>query len=157
MTSPATQNRIVRCIDKVSQAASTVNGTGFSWWGFRHAQFILDLGALGAAATVDVKIQECDTIGGTYTDVTVGGVNAAFTQKLKTSTDDNKIFTADMALNGRKKFLRAVQTVAAAASVSGVTCILTEPDRTERVYQAQGASEAVAGPLTAAQIEFQLA
>lgn len=150
--SPAEQNRFVKAISKASYGAGATNGTGFSWWGFRHALAILDLGTLGASATVDVKFQESDALGSGYVDI----AGAAFTQKVK-ATDDDKVVTAEISLMGpRKKYLRAVATVGTAASVVGVHVLLSNPDRTERVYQAQTASEAIAGPLAASGIEFRL-
>lgn len=149
--SPAMKNRFVAAISKASQSAGTANGTGFSWAGWRHALVVLDLGTLGSSATVDVKLQESDTLGSGYTDIT----GAVFAQKVKASHDDVKTI-GELALGGRKKYLRAVSVVATASSVVGVHVILTNPDRSERVYAAQTASEAVAGPLTSAGIEFSV-
>lgn len=141
---PKTQCRPVRVFAKASTGTGANNGTGFKKTGFDYLLLTLDLGTLGTAATVDVKMQECATLGGTYVDV----AGAAFTQRVKAS-DDNAMAPAQMKLSGRKAFLRAVVTVGAAASVVGVNGVLMGPDRTEQVSIAQGASEAVACPTAA--------
>lgn len=141
---PKTHCRWVKAFPKASTGTGANNGTGFTKTGFDYALFALDLGTLGTAATVDVKIQESDTLGSGYTDVT----GAAFAQAVK-ATDDDKLWVAQMKLSARKKFLRVVVTVGAAASVVGVHCVLMEADRSEGVSIAQAGSEATAAPVAA--------
>lgn len=142
MRNPQTENRVVAAIAPASYGTGATNGTGFSRKGFDTALAVLKTGVLGTAATLDVKFQECDTVGGTYADIT----GAAFSQKVKAS-DDNLVYVGELDLRGRKKFLRAVSTVGAAASIFDVTVILGNPDRSEAVYAAQGGSEAKAAPV----------
>lgn len=139
--SPATFIRPVNAIPADAQAASTVNGTGFSRLGFDQADFVLSLGTLGTSATVDVKIQECDTLGGTYADV----AGAAFTQKTQAGTDmSGLIYHGSVDLRGRKQFLRAVCVVAAAASEVALVGLLYNAQRDDYVTQTQAGSEAKA-------------
>lgn len=139
---PATAVRSIRAFPKASTNTGANNGLGFLVKGWRSALVVLDLGTLGTSATVDVKIQESSVLGSGYTDVT----GAAFAQKVK-ATDDNVLAVAEINLTGRKKYLRAVVTVGAAASVVGVNVMLMNPDRTDRVWVAQEASAAVAAPV----------
>ena len=54
--------------------ASTANGSGVDLQGYEgSAAFVLSSEAMGASVTLAVKLQECDTSGGTYTDVSSGG------------------------------------------------------------------------------------
>jgi hypothetical protein len=137
--SPQTQFRLVNCLAPVSHAASSTNETGFSRIGFDQADFTLNLGVLGSSATVDVKVQESDTLGSGYTDIT----GAAFTQKTQAGTDmSGLIYHGSIDLRGRKKFLRTVTTVGAAASLMAISCVLSNPIKTEYVTEAQHSSEA---------------
>lgn len=70
-----------------------------------NAQLVLDCGAPAAAETLDVKLQHCDTSGGSYEDVGTGFVfdqvtnaGGAVTQALTISVD------------GLKKYVKVVQT-----------------------------------------------
>jgi len=139
MLTATTHLRPVNAIPADAQAASTVNGTGFSRIGFTSAAFILSLGTLGAAATVDVKVQESDVLGSGYADIT----GAVFTQKVK-ATDDGKIYGGHIDLRGRKKFLRVVGTVGTAASEYAVVCLLFNAERDTFISAAQAGSEALA-------------
>lgn len=143
---PKSHSRAVKAFAKASTGTGANNGTGFKKTGFDYALWILDLGVLGTAATVDVKIQHSDTLadGVTWVDIT----GAAFAQKVKAS-HDNVWAVAQTKLSGLKKYLRPVVTVGAAASVVGVHCVLLGPDRSEEVSIAQGGSEAVAAPTAA--------
>jgi len=141
---PKTHCRAVAAIAPASYGTGATNGTGFTKTGFDYAMIILKTGVLGASATLDVKVQESDTLGSGYTDVT----GAAFSQKVKAS-DDNLIYVAQMQLSKRKKFLRVVGTVGAAASIFDVSVVLLEGDRSDGVSIAQAASEAKASPVAA--------
>jgi len=57
----------------------------------------------GTSPTLDAKLQECDTSGGTYTDVP----NAAFTQVTGTASQQKLVLD----IGPRKKFLRVAYTV----------------------------------------------
>jgi hypothetical protein len=82
---------------------------------------VLDAGTF-TTGTLDVKVQESDTSGGTYTDI----AGAAFAQV--TSTTDDSIYVGTIKLEGsRKRFLRAVAVVATAACLASVTIHLARP------------------------------
>lgn len=139
---PATAVRYARAFPKASTSAGTANGPGIKVQGWRSALAVLDLGTLGASATVDVKLQESDALASGYTDITGG----AFAQKVKASHDD-AVASGEVNVTLHKSYLRAVVTVGAASSVVGVHVLLMNPDRTERVWAAQEASAAIATPV----------
>jgi len=139
MLTATTFIRPVNAIPADSQGVSTATGTGFSRLGFDSAVFILSLGVLGAAGTVDVKVQEGDTLGGSYADIT----GAVFTQKVK-ATDDGTIWAGHLDLRGRKKFLRVICTVGGAASEVAVVGGLFNAARETYISAAQAGSEAAA-------------
>lgn len=75
----------------------------------------LEAGQNGVGATVDVKIQECDTEGGTYTDWPDG----AFTQ----ITESNDNTTYEKAYTGNKAYIKVVAKVLVDACEFGVSVI----------------------------------
>jgi hypothetical protein len=71
--------------------------------GWDHATFVLLNGTVDT--TTDAKLQECDTSGGTYADIT----GAAITQL--SATDDDKIAAIEVDLTKlRKRYLKPVIT-----------------------------------------------
>lgn len=72
-------------------------------------------GTNGAGGTVDVKIQECDTLAGVYTDWPTG----SFTQV--TTVNDNA--TYEKAYTGSKRYIKAVAKVLVADCSFGVSVI----------------------------------
>jgi len=72
-------------------------------------------GTNGAGGTVDVKIQECDRLAGTYTDWATG----SFTQV--TTANDNA--TYEKAYTGTKRYIKVVSKVLVADCSFGVTII----------------------------------
>lgn len=76
---------------------------------------VLDVGAVsGTSPTLDVKLQESDTSGGTYSDIS----GATFTQV----TASNAQQTIQVA-NRTKRYVRAVATIAG-TSPSFASCVL---------------------------------
>jgi uncharacterized phiE125 gp8 family phage protein len=74
----------------------------------------------GSGGTVDAKIQECDTIAGTYTDWSAG----AFTQV----TEANDTVIQEIAYTGSKKYIRVVAKPLVAASEFGSSIMVWEPN-----------------------------
>jgi len=66
---------------------------------------VVNVGAVVTTGTLDVKLTECDTSGGVYTDI-VGG---AFTQYTKER--DDRVETARVISTKRKKFMKVVAVV----------------------------------------------
>jgi hypothetical protein len=93
--------------------AGTTNGTGQDVSNLEgHAIAILDVTAeSGTSPTLDVKLQESDTVGGTYTDI----VGAAFTQVTTVSGLQKLALEIQMT----KKFVRAVGTAGGTSPVYG--------------------------------------
>ena len=104
------------------------------WEGFR---FVAAIGAINPlvvdppadAGTFDVKLQSCDTAGGTYADVT----GASATQLV--STDDNKIVIIEVD-RPISQFYRAVITPGGTGgTVDGAFVELFEPNGTWNAVQ----------------------
>ena len=94
--------------------ASTANGSGVDLQGYEgSAAFVLSSEAMGASVTLAVKLQECDTSGGTYTDVTNGGFS---------TTAANTAAFEQIALNvsDLKRFVRTNSTVSGGTGTGAV-------------------------------------
>ena len=74
----------------------------------------------GTGGTVDCKIQECDTLTGTYTDWSGGG--------FITVTETNDTVIQEIAYTGAKKYIRTVAKVLVAACEFGTSIMVWEPN-----------------------------
>lgn len=82
--------------------------------GFDYCTIYINLGATDIAAAA-LKVQESDTSGSNFADVTglVYGTStntAGSTSALPTASDDNDIFAFEIDLRGRKRYLDVVAT-----------------------------------------------
>lgn len=95
---------------------------------YDHCTIIFQLGATDIAMAA-LKVQESDTTGSGFADITgtVGGT--AF--DLPSATDDNKIVVFSVNLTNRKRFLDLVATAGngAAGTYASATAILTRGKR----------------------------
>ena len=101
-------------LDPVSQGAATVTSGGVDMSKFERVMFVVMVGAV-TTGTVDAKLQESATSGGTYTDIS----GASITQ----ITTSNKIATLEIKatqLSAGKQFVRLSLTVGTAATLIAV-------------------------------------
>jgi hypothetical protein len=127
---------------------------GWSW-----AEIILQLGVMTATATVDLTVEGCDTLGGSYSPI----AGAVMAQRLA-ATHAAKPWHGFINLANRPKtnsgldvnFIRIVSTNATAASLTAVLVILYGGDRTERVQAVQLGSSPAATPLTSSDSLFAI-
>ena len=88
--------------------------------GFNALSILILVGNLAADMTA-LKLQECETSAGSYTDVT-GGAFVAFPLA---ATGDGKIWRFNVKLAGaRKRFYKVAGTAGAGASLIGMVAIL---------------------------------
>jgi hypothetical protein len=87
--------------------------------GFDRACYELNLGVATASGLIDMKIQDCDTVGGSYTDIT----GAALVQVTK-AAGDSKVECIDVKINPARPFQKAVVVVGTAAFPNSVTAHL---------------------------------
>ncbi len=110
-------------IDPVSQGAGSVTiGTGVDMAKFRRALFILDVGAFGASATVDMKLVESNSsnLSGA-TDV--AGTSVAITQ-LVAAGGNNRVATLEIRADQvTKRYVGVTVTVGTAATLIGVIAL----------------------------------
>lgn len=75
--------------------------------GFNYLSVVAQFGALDIAMAA-LKLIECDTSGGSYTDI--DGANFATDGTLPTATDDGKLFGWHINLQNRKRFVKVAAT-----------------------------------------------
>jgi hypothetical protein len=106
-------------IDPVSQGAGTTTPiTDVDGSKFRRLMFVLQIGAVGAAGTVDAKLRESKTSGGAYQDIT----GAAITQV----TVSNKVVTIEVRpeqLDAGYQFVQLSLTIGTNAVLVGGVCL----------------------------------
>jgi hypothetical protein len=93
-------------LDPVSQGVATVNTGGVDMTKFERVLFVLMVGAVGGAGTVDAKLQESATVGGSYSDISGGSITQI--------TAANKIATLEIKasqLSSGKTAVRMAVTV----------------------------------------------
>lgn len=86
-TLPSARVRVMKVLDPVSQAAATVTTGWVAMGDFDTVLAVIQAGVLGAAATLDAKLQQAQDSGGTGVKDIAG---KAITQMTKAFPDDNK-------------------------------------------------------------------
>ncbi len=105
-----------------SNTAYTETEIDTKGWG--HLRVLITMGAMTSGGTVDVKLAELDTAGGSPVDIT----GAAITQ-LSGTGGGGKLYAIDVDLTKgvRKRYIYPVAAAATQASVTGIVGILSIP------------------------------
>jgi uncharacterized phiE125 gp8 family phage protein len=103
-----------------SHAIGSHNGTGVDVLG-HEAIVYLNSGLAGG--TNNTKIQECDTLAGTYTDWTGGAFTAV--------TAANDVAIQEIEYTGSKQYIRTTSAVTVGACVFGTTIVVNEATSAE--------------------------
>jgi len=116
------QLAIVSCIDPDAYTAATVTGDEIDMRYFRRVIFIVMAGTLGSSATIDFKVTECASSGGSFTDLS----GKAITQLTDAGTDDDKQAIVEVAaeeMGAGMRYLKGSLTVGTATSDVGVIAL----------------------------------
>lgn len=104
--------------------ANTMNGTGVDMNDFFELIAIAQAGVIVGTAVATVAVQECDTSGGTYANVT--GASVAFTAAAESNLC--KIIDVDWKHPDRKRYARVQNVVSVAnAAIIGVSTLRVQP------------------------------
>ena len=113
-------NAILARLDPVSQGTGTTTPmTDIDISKYRRLMFILQIGAVGAAGTVDAKLRESKTSGGAYQDFTT---SIAITQV----TAANKVVTIEVRndqMDATYQFVQLSLTIGGNAVLVGGVCL----------------------------------
>lgn len=134
----------VAIVDNASWTTTEIDTLGYD-----YACIYINLGATDIAAAA-LKVQESDTSGSNFADVTglVYGTStntAGSTSALPTATDDNDVFAFYIDLRGRKRYLDVVATAGNGTNgtfASGV-CLLYRGANSPETATAQGVNQAL--------------
>lgn len=109
------QLNVIGAYYPASIGASTVLTGAIDLAKHRRVLFLIITGVLGSSATVDFKITQAATSGGTYSDIS----GKAITQLVKASNDNNiaLVEVAAEELSAGKEFIKGSITVGTAASI----------------------------------------
>jgi len=113
------QAAVVGTIDPDVYVASTELSDAIDMSKFESIQAIVMTGILGASATVDAKLVQATTAGGTYKDIT----GKAITQLVKATNDDDQAIinlrAEDLDVANEYRFVKLSLTVGTATSDAG--------------------------------------
>ena len=121
--------KAVQAIKADAHAVSTITGAAIDTKGFDEVMFVVNAGTFAAGATADIKVQECDTSGGSYADIS----GAAFTQ-ITDALDDN-IYVGRVKCKNWERYLKVVCVVGTDVADLGVVGILGKYDGLAPVTQ----------------------
>jgi len=110
---------VIATIDPDVYVASTENTDEIDMSIFDEMMFTVMTGTLGASATIDFKVQESATSGGSFSDIS----GRAITQLTQAGSDSDKQAVLRVRkghLSEGKQFIRGVLTIAVATSDVGV-------------------------------------
>ncbi len=105
-----------------NHSAGTITGTGIDTLNFQHAMIVVHAGTNGSSGTVNVHVEESDSLATGYTDVT----GAAFTEI--TEANDNTVYVGALLLNPRKRYIRVIMVVGTAACDASALVLLGGAD-----------------------------
>lgn len=106
---------LVSCIDPDAYGTGAQTGDEIDMLYFERIIFIVSVGDMQSGSTVDFKVQEATTSGGSFTDLT----GKSITQLTKAGSDDNKQAIVEVKadeLTAGYRYLQGILTVAGAAS-----------------------------------------
>lgn len=115
--------QVLQTIDLMPMQSVTATGneTGVDVTQFTGeiAVMLASKATAGTTPTLDVKLQESDTLGGTYTDI----AGAVFTQVTNAGSSAPVLQKIAVKVDSVKNFIRAVRTVGGTSPAFMTTCV----------------------------------
>jgi len=111
----------MRDIDPDAYPAASYNGAAIDTQGFTYATFLVQVGTMGASATLDFQVQEADSSGGPFSSIS----GTAITQLTQAGGDSDSVVKVVVRCEGQKRYLRGNMVVAVAACDAGSVCLLS--------------------------------
>lgn len=135
MTNQTMEGRIksTMAIKPAAHGASTITSAAIDLQGFNQLRLKLGIGTMATNATLDTKLTECDTSGGSYTDaVDDAAAVIAFAQKTEAGSDSNTEAQMLVRTSRLKRFVKVVSVVAVAAAAHYVQADAWAPESSAR-------------------------
>lgn len=132
--------KFAKTLAPISANGGAYTCTAVDTLGFNHAHVVIMVGVIGADAT-GVKVTECETSGGSYSDIT----GATFT--LTTATSAGTIHVCSIKLQKRMRYLKLAATAGAGATLLGSVILLSRANQTPNTNAERGV-EATVGWVT---------
>lgn len=123
----------------VGSVGSTPVSVDTAGWGY--ATVVFQIGAIDATIAL-MNVYECDTSGGTYTEIPSCDFVADTTSE-PTANDDNKVYLCHIRLGGSRKRYLQVELKAGngnAGTYAAVMVVLSDPDIVPNSASEQGAA-----------------
>lgn len=118
----ALRTALKRVMNAVAAGTTTQTSSAVDMAGYQGVRFIVSLGAVTATGVPAVKASDCDTSGGSYSDI-AGSLGTAYVA----STDDNKVWVLDI-YRPTHRFVKCIVTRGTAnAVIDGIVAELYEP------------------------------
>jgi hypothetical protein len=117
---------VVSCQDPDAYGTGTTNGDAIDMAFHREVAFYVMAGDMASTATVDFRVEESATSGGTYTAIS----GKSITQLTEASTDDNKqavVIVNSAELGSGKRYIHGRLVIAAASCDAGVLALAARP------------------------------
>lgn len=114
-----TDNAKISIVSTTTQGAagtSAITSSAVDMAGYDGCLFIVPVGAVVSGAVTSLKVQQCDTTGGSYADLT--GTNQAIAD-----TDDDKCFYVDIQRPDEQFLKLVVSRATQNATIGGIVAI----------------------------------
>lgn len=113
---------VVQGLVAASRAANTYKASGVDRSGYDELTLLVDVGAVAAGGTLDVKLQDSETdVDGNYADITAAAIVQVVAANKAPSVN------LDCSPGKVKKYVRAVAVVGTAAVACSATYLLSKP------------------------------
>lgn len=112
--------KFVQAIAPAVVDGATATAIAVDTLGFENLALLISLGVMDDALTA-LKLTECDTSGGSYTDV--DDADFATDGTLPAATDDGLIVAIQVVLQNRKRYLKLVATAGATGAGVAISAV----------------------------------
>lgn len=115
----AAEDKTLLAIAPSIGSVGTMTAIAMEWTGYSRVEYVVALGVATTNGVIDVKVQDCDTSGGSYTDVSPA---CALTQVTK-AAGDSKTEKLECKVNPARPFHKISAVVGTAAFPNAVVGI----------------------------------
>ena len=131
--------KFAKAINVVDANGTTATAVAVDCIGASDVAILVQIGNIAANMTA-LKVTECDTSGGSYTDIT----GAAFTNPTAAGSDNTLAVCYINRRNGaRKRYLKVTATAGADATLIGAVALLASNEQTPDTDTERGVAESL--------------